>query len=74
MKLLPDWLRGGNDRELAATKYAGRESATARAHRKDRERVRNNAHREAEASARRRASHRQKVARGAPETQGRWGW
>lgn len=42
---LPKFL-GGNDRELAATKYAGRESASDRAARK-----------EAEASARRRRSH-----------------
>ncbi|MBT2492356.1 hypothetical protein J7E96_28370 [Streptomyces sp. ISL-96] len=26
-----DWLQGGNDRKLAATRYAGRESATDRA-------------------------------------------
>ncbi|MFE7072689.1 hypothetical protein ACFU96_21665 [Streptomyces sp. NPDC057620] len=32
------WLRGGNDRELAATQYAGRESATDRAARLRRER------------------------------------
>lgn len=30
------WLVGGNDRELAATRYAGRESASARAARKRR--------------------------------------
>jgi hypothetical protein len=32
------WLGGGNDRELAATRYAGRESATDRATRVGRER------------------------------------
>lgn len=31
------WLRGGNDRELAATQYQGRESATDRNARKRRE-------------------------------------
>lgn len=31
------WLRPGNDRQLAATQYAGRESATDRAARKRRE-------------------------------------
>ncbi|MEU1553986.1 hypothetical protein ABZ517_14875 [Streptomyces scabiei] len=31
------WLRPGNDHELAATQYAGRESATDRAARKRRE-------------------------------------
>lgn len=32
------WLRGGNDRELAATQYKGRESASDRAARRRRER------------------------------------
>ncbi|AXE76039.1 hypothetical protein C5746_02605 [Streptomyces atratus] len=32
------WLNGGNDRQLAATEYEGRESATDRAVRLDRER------------------------------------
>ncbi|MFL4497361.1 hypothetical protein ACJ6WD_39915 [Streptomyces sp. VTCC 41912] len=32
-----DWLRPGADRELAATRYAGRESATDRAARKEAE-------------------------------------
>ena len=31
MRLVPEWLRGGNDRQLAATTYAGRTSATDRA-------------------------------------------
>ena len=35
-------LFGGNDRQLAATKYAGRESATDRAARKRRENYRRN--------------------------------
>lgn len=33
---LLSWLVGGNDRELAETRYAGRESASARAARKRR--------------------------------------
>jgi hypothetical protein len=33
-----EWLRGGNDRKLAATTYNGRESASSRAARKRRER------------------------------------
>lgn len=33
------WLFGGNDRALAADRYAGRESATARAQRRDAERT-----------------------------------
>ncbi|MFF2612317.1 hypothetical protein [Kitasatospora sp. NPDC058046] len=32
-----EWLTGGNDRQLAATTYEGRESATDRKARKDRE-------------------------------------
>ncbi|MGW9029131.1 hypothetical protein ACWGQ5_34380 [Streptomyces sp. NPDC055722] len=31
------WLAGGNDRQLAETRYAGRESASARAARRRRE-------------------------------------
>lgn len=31
MKLIPEWIRGGNDRELATTRYAGRPSASDRA-------------------------------------------
>ncbi|MFD3978313.1 hypothetical protein ACFWR6_06970 [Streptomyces griseus] len=31
-----DWLRGGNDRELASTTYAGRESASDEASRRRR--------------------------------------
>lgn len=46
------WLAGGNDHELARTQYAGRESATDRAARKD-----------AEASQKRRAKYRAKVFR-----------
>lgn len=46
------WLRPGNDHELAATRYAGRESASDRAARKD-----------AEASQRRRAKYRANVFR-----------
>lgn len=44
------WLFGGNDHQLAATEYAGRESASDRAVRK-----------EAEASQRRRAKYRAAV-------------
>ncbi|MFG2533539.1 hypothetical protein [Streptomyces sp. NPDC048516] len=32
-----EWLRGGNDHELARTRYADQESATARARRKETE-------------------------------------
>lgn len=32
------WLRGGNDRDMAATRYAGRESATDRKARKEQQR------------------------------------
>jgi hypothetical protein len=35
-----DWIKPGNDRELAATRYAGRESASDEASRKRRERHR----------------------------------
>lgn len=34
---MPGWLGGGNDRDLAATTYSGRESATEKADRKARE-------------------------------------
>lgn len=34
MKFVPDWVRPGKDHELAATRYAGRESATDLATRK----------------------------------------
>lgn len=47
-----NWARPGNDHQLAATQYAGRESATDRAARK-----------EAEASDRRRQRHRDSVFR-----------
>lgn len=36
MRLLPAWLIGGNDRELARTRYAGKQSASARARTKQR--------------------------------------
>jgi hypothetical protein len=38
-----DWIKPGNDRELAETRYAGRESASDAAARKGRERRSNNA-------------------------------
>jgi hypothetical protein len=37
VKGIPEWLRPGNDRELARTRYAGRESASDEAARKRRE-------------------------------------
>lgn len=40
MRLIPAWLRGGNDHELAATRYAGREPASAKTARKETERTR----------------------------------
>jgi len=49
-------LKPGNDHELAATQYAGRESASDRAKRVE-------AEREARASAKRRAQHRARVFR-----------
>ncbi len=49
-------LKPGNDHQLAATQYAGRESASDRAKRIE-------AEREARASAKRRASHRAHVFR-----------
>ncbi|MFJ7592497.1 hypothetical protein ACIQZO_35030 [Streptomyces sp. NPDC097617] len=37
MKIVPDWIRGGSDRQLAASNYSDREPATDRAARQRRQ-------------------------------------
>lgn len=38
MRVIPEWARPGRDRQLAATRYAGQESATSSASRRQAER------------------------------------